>query len=248
MADTQPFVDTKQNQIPNEPSLKDLLDLHKKTIMLALSCHHIGTIQSFDATKQTATATINYKKTYYELNEQTRVYAAKLRDYPILVDCPAIILGGGLSSLTFPITQGDECLVIFNDRDLDNWFQNGAGGPVGTPRLHSFSDAMVLVGVRSVGNVIADYDTARAVLRNGNAGVGVGEELIKIYNETYTLNQLLQSLLTTLQALTSAISVIKVSGVTAGGADSGFITNAGTFSDLGDDLSDLADQIGDLLE
>ena len=102
------------NMVPSEPSLKDLLDLLKKDILLSLNAHHIGTIQSFNSAKQTATATINYPKTYYQLNSLSGLYNPVLVNYPLLVDCPLICLGGGTAALTFPIQSGDECLVLFN--------------------------------------------------------------------------------------------------------------------------------------
>ncbi len=184
-----------QNLIPNEPSLKDLLDLLQKQILLSLSCHHIGTVQSFDATKQTATATINYKKTRFVLDATTGLYDPVLDDYPILVDCPVIVLGGGNAALTFPIEQGDECLVLFNDRSIDKWFSGGMGAAVATPRLHSFSDGLILVGLRSLPNVLEDYDTERAVLKNGSTMVGVSSTLVKIANNTTTLLQVINGIL-----------------------------------------------------
>lgn len=191
MADSQ----IKQNLIPNDPSLKDLLDLLQKQIMLNLSCHHIGTVQSFDATKQTASATINYKKTRFTFDASTGLYDPVLVDYPILVDCPVIVLGGANAALTFPIKAGDECLVLFNDRDIDKWFQGGTGASVSTPRLHSFSDGLILVGLRSLPNVLTNYDSTRAVLRNGSTLVGVGPSLVKIANQTTTLLQVINGIL-----------------------------------------------------
>ncbi len=169
---------SSQNLIPNEVELQDVLNLLKKDIFLNFNCHHLGTIQSFNSTVQTATATINYKKTYSQ-PDLTGVYQSVLVDYPVLIDCPVMCLGGGLGSLTFPISQGDECLVLFNDRDIDNWFSGNLNGSVATPRLHSFSDAIIIVGVRSMANVILDYDDDAAVLRYGLNKVSINEERFK---------------------------------------------------------------------
>lgn len=163
----------QQNQIPNEPQMKDLLDLFKKDIFLSMNVHHLATIQSFNASNQTASATINYKKTFFQLNSETGLYDPVLLDYPQLIDCPVICLGGSSTALTFPIVQGDECLVFFNDRDMDNWFAGNSNGAVASSRLHSFSDGIILVGVRSLSRKISSYDTSHAVLRN-NAGAAVG--------------------------------------------------------------------------
>lgn len=157
----------QQNLIPNNPEMKDLLDLFKKNLLLNLNCHHIGTVKLFDPVTQTASATVNYQKTFFNFNATTGTYDPVLVPYPVLLDCPVICLGGGDGVLTFPIEPGDECLVFFNDRDLDNWFQGGgSGGAVSTPRLHSFSDGLILVGVRSLANVVPGYNPTGAEFRN----------------------------------------------------------------------------------
>lgn len=238
----------KLNKVPNEPSLSDLLSLLKKDIMLSLCAHHLGTVRSFDSVTQTATATINYKKTFFEFNEVSQTYSEKLVDYPTMLDCPVIVLGGGLSSLTFPISPGDECLVLFNDRDIDNWFAGSVGGPVASSRFHSFSDAIILVGVHSLAKSIPTYDTIRAVLSNGQAMVGVGPSLIKIANNITTLNTLLQTLVTDLQTLISQTAAITVTGVTPGGGVSGPPLNAAAIAAVSTSLSTLSSQISGLLE
>jgi hypothetical protein len=236
------------NAVPSEPSLKDLLDLLKKDIMLSLNSHHVGTIESFNPVKQTATATVNYPKTYFQLNSSTGLYNPVLVDYPLLVDCPVICLGGGKTALTFPIQQGDECLVLFNDRAIDSWFSGGAGAALSSPRLHSFSDGIILVGLRSLGNVLQSYDTVRAVLMNGTTLVGVGPTLIKIANNSTTLNTLLQNLVTNIKNLVSATAAITVTGVMSGGGVSGPPANIAAINAITTQLTTTANQIAGLLE
>jgi hypothetical protein len=110
--------------------------------------------------------------------------------------------------LTFPIAAGDDCLLLFNDRDIGNWFQGNPPMPVPSLRLHSFADAIAIVGLRPVTASIPGYDTANAVLQNGSTKVSVGESLITIANSMTTLNTLLQSLLTTLEGLTTTNCVV----------------------------------------
>lgn len=184
------------------PSLRDVLLQLKQEIMTDFFCHGIATIQSFDADAQTVQATMNYKRTYYQQDPQTGNRIPVLQDYPLIIDCPAVVLGGGTTSLTFPIAQGDECLILFNDRDIDNWFEGSTSSGVKTPRLHSFADAIALVGLRNSQRVLTGYDTARAVLQNGTTGVGVGASKIKLYNAITTLNTQLQNLCTQIQAIT----------------------------------------------
>lgn len=236
------------NVVMDDPSITDALNELSRSVFLDLSCHHVGTIQSFDATKQTATATINYKQTYFELNSVTGKYDSVLVDYPILIDCPVICLGGGPASLTFPIAQGDECLILFNDRDFCGWFQGSANSAVPTPRLHSTSDGIIIVGIRSLAKVLSNYDTTRACLKNGSALVGVGPALIKVANAQYTLNGLLQELITEVKNLVTATAAITVSGVTSGSGASGVPVNAAVITAIGTNITATAAKIAGLLE
>jgi len=237
-----------QNLVPTDPQLQDLLDLVKRDIMISLSCHHVGTVQSFNADNQTATATINYKKTYFERDNTTGLYKRVYVDYPILLDCPCVVLGGGLASLTMPIAKGDECLVIVNDRDINDWFQSGQVGPVSTPRLHSLADAIILVGLKSSPNAREAYDMTRAVLQYGTTMVGVGESLVKIANNQYTLNTLLQELISEINDLITQTAAITVTGVAVGPGVSGVPANAAVITAIATQLSTTATKISELLE
>jgi hypothetical protein len=225
----------RQVQTPTNPTMKDLLDAFRTDLLRNLNCHHVGTVQSFDSEDQLATATINYTKTFFQYNQSTGSYSSYTEDYPVLIDCPVVVLGGGSASLTFPIQQGDECLVLFNDRDLDNWFNGGPGAQVATPRLHSFSDGIIIVGLRSSANTLDNYDTTRAVLQNGTTMVGVGPSKVKISNDTTTLNTLLGDLITAIKDLSIDVAGV---GTAVGTVDATSVTV----------LTALATQIGGLLE
>lgn len=251
-----------QNLFPQEPDLKDLLKIHAKDIFLNFNCHHIGTIQSFDSTNQTAQVTINYTNTFLTYDPSSETYIPTAQSYPIVVDAPCIVLGGGGrngGSLTFPIAAGDECLLLFNDRDMDNWFSGNSGSPPATPRLHSFADGIALVGLRSMANVLTGYDILRTALRQGQSLVAVGGgggTLVKIANGTTTLNTLLQSLCIQLEALTAAIAAITVpvlvTGITTGPdtapGSGGPPNNATTITGIGSQIITIATEISGLLE
>ncbi len=188
----------QQTQNVGDPSLKDVLDLFKKDIFTSLNAHHIGTVESFNSSKQTASATINYKKTFFELDAVTGLYNPVLVDYPLLMDCPVIVLGGGSAALTFPIQQGDECLVLFNDRSIDNWLESGGGAGVSSPRAHSFADGIILVGLRNSTRSLANYDTSHAAIVSGTGSVGVNVATSKVYiaNSGVTLGVALRAFCT----------------------------------------------------
>lgn len=85
----------------------------------------------------------------------------------ILTDIPIQMAGGGGWTLTFPIKPGDECILIFQDADIDSWFQSGglANEPI-TPRRHNLSDAIAVFGVRSSPRVLSNYSGTSTQLRN----------------------------------------------------------------------------------
>lgn len=174
-------------------TLKDLLDMQTRSVGLSINCHAIGTIQSFDPVKQTATVSINYTKTFYELGANG-VYNPVSVPYPPLIDCPIVILGGGTSHLTFPIVGGEECLVLFNDRDMDNWYQGSKSSQVNTPRIHNFADAIVLVGVRSAPNAVQNYDPTNPQLHAGSAK-------LSLLNNTTDLKSVLNAIITAINSL-----------------------------------------------
>lgn len=199
-----------QNQTIADPGLVDLLAIHKKDIMLSVNCHAVAKVQSFDPISQTITATINYQKTYFQRNSQGSSLPTQI-DYPLLVDVPIYTPGGGDAYLTMPIQQGDDCIILFNDRNLDNWLHSGQKGPVATFRMHSFSDGMALIGIKNFHAPIQNYDPNRAVLRkgpNGETGVGVGDDKVKIYNTDTTLNTLLQDLIAAIKGITTSNAVV----------------------------------------
>lgn len=206
----------KPNLNFSNPELKNVLDMLKKDIFQTLNCHALGTIVSFNPTKQTVRVKINYKKTFYEpVGNGSLRYAAKNIDYPILADVPIIVISGGSANLTMPIKPGDSCLILFSDRDIDNWHTTGDIVPLGSARMHSISDGIALVGLNSIVDSIESYDTDRAVLRNGTAMVGVGESLIKISNDVTTLKSVINNLIDIIITLTTAMSAATPGSVVA---------------------------------
>lgn len=207
-----------QNLTIEEPHLKDLLDMHKRDILLSMNCHAIATIQSFDKDKQTCTAVMNYTKTFYQKNSSGNYDPVQVA-YPLLVDVPVIVSRGGLSGIRFPIKQGDVALICFNDRDIDNWFKGANTGPVASNRLHSFSDGIAIVGLSSMANPISGYgddavfwnDKTKVSLTPTTATIGNDTTTfevstkIKLANSTGTLNSLLQELCTELETLAGTI-------------------------------------------
>lgn len=180
------------NIFPVNPDLKTLLDNWKDYLFDSMNCHALGTIQKFNVANQTAEITLNYPVSSFDSNG-----VESSLEYPVLIDCPVIILAGGAGALTFPVTPGDTCLILFNDKDIDNWWYSGQKQPLNTPRKHAFTDAIALVGLRSRQNAITDYASDKTQLRYGTTKVTLGAK-IKLQNNS-------TDLLTSLNVLISAL-------------------------------------------
>jgi len=164
-------------QQANEPTIASVLELLKKEIMSSINCHQVGEIVSFDSSTQTAEVEI----------KMLRMMNGVLKEYPVLVDCPCIILSGGKGRLTFPIQPGDSCLVLFNDKDIDNWYSGGQSVAPRTERMHNFADAIALVGIRNKQNQITDYFNSGVELKYGVSTVKLEENKATITNGTSTV-------------------------------------------------------------
>lgn len=203
-----------QSKAINDFDLKATLDLLKRDVMLSLNCHSLGTVQSFDPDTQTAQISVNYKRTTYRSFAPGSTPEAVYTDYPILVDCPIVQLAGGAAGVQLPITAGDTCLILFNDRDIDNWFTNGQVQPLGSARLHSFTDAVGLVGLRHLGNVLDDYDLDHASLYWGTTRVAVSATKVLIENGTTDLKTVINDILDRL--ITIVGNIVPTTGMSSG--------------------------------
>lgn len=135
------------------PTMDDVLNNLQDETLTTMNKANIGVIQSFDAPTQTATIQIQIKRIDSIALDGSVVYA----DVPVLANCPVFILFGGAGHLTFPIAKGDSCLVIFNDREIDQWFASGTPQRPITQRVHDIADGIALVGINSLKTLIANY-------------------------------------------------------------------------------------------
>ncbi len=99
-----------------------------------------GIIVSFDPDKQTAVVQPAIKRIFTEKG------AVNL---PVCVDVPVAFPGGGDFFLTFPVKAGDECILGFSERAIDNWYASGGAQAPAEYRLHDLSDGIAQVGLNS---------------------------------------------------------------------------------------------------
>lgn len=151
-------------QNPGKQSLQTLLDALKLDISKNINCVKVGTVVSFNAMLQEVTVQIAFQQVTSTAPDGTQTLA----QYPLLLNVPVYFPSGGGFTLTFPVAAGDECILLFNDRQIDNWLATGAGKPPNIARAHDLSDGIALVGLRNNTRALGGVSTGTAQLRSDN--------------------------------------------------------------------------------
>lgn len=76
-----------------------------------------------------------------------RVVDGQNIDLPLFSEVPPIFMQGGGSYDAHPISIGDYCLILINERCFDRWYAGEDGKPPLEFRMHDYSDGFALVGI-----------------------------------------------------------------------------------------------------
>ncbi|SUQ58403.1 phage baseplate assembly protein V [Raoultella terrigena] len=142
-------------------ALAEVLASERRTLNEQLRVVLPGIIQSFDP--DTVTAVVQPAIRYIERDNDGN---KETKDYPLLVDVPVVFPRGGGCTFTFPVSEGDECLVIFADRCIDFWWQSGGIQEPVDGRMHDLSDAFCIVGPQSQAKKISGISITAAQFRS----------------------------------------------------------------------------------
>ena len=149
-----------------QTDFNDIMIIAQDAIMSRLNCHNIGRIIEFDALTQTCTVAMMQIK---QFNEQTFIPAP-------ITQVPLIILGAGGGHITMPNPVGTICLLLFLDRNIDNFMETGEQYVPDTARMHDFTDAIALTTFTTLANPIQNYDENAITIFNE----GLIEEVQKL--------------------------------------------------------------------
>ena len=195
-----------------EPDLRTLLDRRVAQAFYELNCHQVGRIVSFDAAKQSASVQLAIARNVVDRTKTPPEYVS--RSYPVLTDVPVFVPSGSSGSLQFPIVAGDPVLVLFNDRDIDLWWDAGTEAPPNSVRAHSLSDGLAIVGFRNSQQALEDYPTDRTKLVYEDAGLELAAK-VKLYGEESSLKLVVQKLIDALTALNAKTGPSAATQITA---------------------------------
>lgn len=124
------------------PDMSNIIKFSNLKSMSELNCLKIATVVEFHPDDLTVTVNLLNKKTLGDNKDGT----PNVRDYALIrakvCFCNPYIL--------YPIKPGDDCLVLFADREIESWFINGDAQPVNYTRMHDLTDAFAIFGIRSM--------------------------------------------------------------------------------------------------
>lgn len=171
------MANSQLNRLNSKKSLTDVLKNWFGNYSEALNCIKIGRIENVDFSNQTVDVKILHKRI-----DNNTIKENVLRDYPLLKQVPFVVLGGGSSNLTFPISKGDNCLLLFCDYEIDRWWDTGENLPANFERKHDISDAFALIGVHSMVDLIQGYSQYVKLKYSESSYIEVGDS-VNINNE-----------------------------------------------------------------
>lgn len=158
-----------------EEAIRVMLDSAAAGLWTALP----GIIHTFDAAQQTATVKPAVLGQFKQQDGTVKIVTM-----PLLLDVPVYFPNGGGHTLTFPVAADDECLVVFADRCIDNWWNSGQVQQVAEVRMHDLSDGMAFVGFRSKPRMLSNLSTSSTQLRADNGStfidLNAGAETVTI--------------------------------------------------------------------
>lgn len=186
-----------------EDAVRAVVEERLKT--LNTSCP--GIIKAFNRDKQTATVQPAHEQIWIEDDDSlTRV------PLPLCTDVPVQFPSGGGCVLTFDVVEGDECILVFSQRCIDEWYELGGTRAPGEHRFHDLSDGMAIVGISSMPRVLSPGVAAGGAelrTRDGATLVRVEDGMVTLGNATganFAVNG--AALMTYLGVLAAEINVL----------------------------------------
>lgn len=161
-----------------------------KKVNFNLRCCIPGVIQQYDP--KTNTASIQPAIREEIVNEDNTVQYINL---PILVNVPIIFPSCSIGSIKMLLKQGDECLVLFSDLSIDNfWKYANVQNPIEV-RRHDLSDGIAIPCVLSQPNT-KPFNGTGMEITSGGSKISITNDGITFtdQNGTITLEQIIRLL------------------------------------------------------
>lgn len=159
------------------PTLYSVIKAFQQETFAKLNCMKIGVIDEI-LENNTVRCSITNKKLFGTNDDGTSIW----RDYPPIYG-KVYFMGSNTTGINYPLSVGSPCLLFFNDREFNSYFETGEISPLADTRMHSLSDCMVLPLYQGLSgtdlNLTAETITLNATTINLNAStININGELI----------------------------------------------------------------------
>ena len=215
------------------PDLTKLLQQFGRNLADQFNCHRVGRITAFDSNTLICKVKLLDKLIFNGTEE----------DYVEFTNMPLLIYATETAGLTLGNVVGAECLVHFNDTDIDNWLETGEAYAPNSLRQHDFADGFVElrpydnlaaqkisydnegVALYNNGTKVQLKDDGSAVITNGSAVITLSGGTIAITGDVTISGDLTvnKTITATTDVMTNNISLKQHThgGVTTGGGSTG---------------------------
>ena len=154
-------------QLLGDNGLKNVLERFENNLLTKLNCAKVGKIKTFYSNNQTADIEID--------------------GYPQISGVPVSFICGATFSIQIPVQNGDACIVIFCDGDLDNWVNGEGYIPAFSQDKHGLNGAIALVGITNLLTKIENYITSGIRIKYKSSEIELTDSGIVI-NGNVTIN------------------------------------------------------------
>lgn len=172
-------IQSQFNKTAIKPTLASVLNNNNEKLALNMMCCRIGIVEKFYSEDLTADILLVNKKTLGINKDGSQV----VRDWALIrakiCYCTPFE--------TFPIQKGDECLILFSDREIESWFINGGTNTISHSRMHDATDAIAIVGLRSIPKMIQIMNEALHLFY-GNSNLILSENEINLNTDTVNIS------------------------------------------------------------
>ena len=215
------------------PDLTKLLQQFGRNLANQFNCHRVGRITAFDSNTLICKVKLLDKLIFNGTEEE----------YVEFTNMPLLIYATETAGLTLGNVVGAECVVHFNDTDIDNWLQTGEAYAPNSLRSHDFNDGFVElrpfdhlaaqkmsydsegVALYNNGTKVQLKDDGSAVITNGSAVITLSGGTIAITGDVTISGDLTvnKTITATTDVMTNNISLKQHThgGVTTGGGSTG---------------------------
>lgn len=169
------------SELTTKPDLFCVIESFENKLLKAkLNCCRVGIVESFNPVTMMVKVNI-VNKMVTDVNSDG---SQELMDYPPLY--AKVCYANPYCS--YPITEGTEGIILFNDREIESWYINGGINQLSSDRSHHITDSIFITGLYSQPRIpVAEYIDDSLHLFYKNSDIIVKDGNITINGNT-TIN------------------------------------------------------------